>query len=136
LEAIKVAQSQTFKATGRRKKAVARVILKPGKGPMQINGLNVMDYFKVDRRRIEVERPLVVADKMDDFTVWARINGGGLTGQAQALKLGIARALVLTDQSLRKVLKKDGLLTRDARIVERKKYGKRGARRGTQFSKR
>lgn len=131
-----MAKEKTFQAIGRRKAAVARVILKPGKAPMSINGRDLMAYFKRECLLLEIEKPLKVTDRAEAYNIWARIDGGGMAGQARALCLGISRALALAEPELKPALRKEGLLTRDARIVERKKYGKHGARRSTQFSKR
>ena len=131
-----MAKEKRFQAIGRRKAAVARVILKPGKAPMNINGRDLMAYFKRECLLLEIEKPLKVTDRAEAYNIWARINGGGMAGQARALCLGIARALVMAEPELKPALRKEGLLTRDARVVERKKYGLHGARRSTQFSKR
>jgi len=122
--------------TGRRKESIARVYMAPGSGEVTVNGRTLEDYFPNRRHRIEVLAPLVHLDAKDNYDVKARIQGGGLTGQAGALRLGIARALVEADELLRNDLKKAGFLTRDARVKERKKYGLKGARKKPQFSKR
>lgn len=124
------------RGTGRRKESVARVYMAPGCGEVTVNGRTLEDYFPNRRHRIEVLAPLVHLDAKDNYDVKARIQGGGLTGQAGALRLGIARALVEADELLRNDLKKAGFLTRDARVKERKKYGLKGARKKPQFSKR
>ena len=124
------------RGTGRRKESVARVYMAPGSGEVTVNGRTLEDYFPNRRHRIEVLAPLVHLDAKDNYDVKARIQGGGLTGQAGALRLGIARALVEADELLRNDLKKAGFLTRDARVKERKKYGLKGARKKPQFSKR
>lgn len=108
----------------------------PGSGEVTVNGRTLEDYFPNRRHRIEILAPLVHLDAKDNYDVKARIQGGGLTGQAGALRLGIARALVEADELLRNDLKKAGFLTRDARVKERKKYGLKGARKRPQFSKR
>ncbi len=127
---------KTFSAIGRRKRAVARVILKNGSDPIKVNGRDLTDFFKNERLRISVEKPLKVTEKTGQFSITANCDGGGMTGQAEALQLGIARALVVFDPTMRALLRKEGLLTRDAREVERKKYGRSGARKRFQFSKR
>lgn len=124
------------RGTGRRKESIARVYMAPGSGEVTVNGRTLEDYFPNRRHRIEVLAPLVHLDAKDNYDVKARIQGGGLTGQAGALRLGIARALVEADELLRNDLKKAGFLTRDARVKERKKYGLKGARKKPQFSKR
>jgi small subunit ribosomal protein S9 len=122
--------------TGRRKTAVARVRVRPGSGDILINKRSVEDYFKAERDRQAVTAPLEAAQVLKRYDVWANVTGGGPTGQADAVKLGLARALVKAVPELAGALRERGLLTRDARIKERKKYGLRGARRGFQFSKR
>jgi small subunit ribosomal protein S9 len=122
--------------TGRRKESVARVRLYPGTGDLVVNGRTLEEYFPNRRHRIEVLAPLVHVDLKGSYNVVAKLEGGGITGQAGAMRLGIARALVLSDDGLRGDLKKAGFLTRDARIKERKKYGLKGARKRPQFSKR
>ena len=124
------------RGTGRRKEAVARVYLRPGDGKMRINQREFTDYFPQPTLRLMIERPFDVTETAGKFDVVATIRGGGLTGQAGALRLGIARALVRADAEHRGKLKSEGLLTRDARRVERKKYGQKGARARFQFSKR
>ena len=121
---------------GRRKTAVARVYLRAGKGNWQINGRPLAEYFPRPLHVSQCQRPLEVAKTQGQFDVNVNVRGGGLTGQAGAIQLGIARALVASDESLRKALKTEGLLTRDARMVERKKYGQPKARKRFQFSKR
>jgi small subunit ribosomal protein S9 len=122
--------------TGRRKTSVARVRLRPGTGNIKINGRTLEEYFHNLKQRNAVLAPLVQTNKRNDFDVLVRVEGGGITGQADACKLGIARALKKIDESFTPGLRDTGMLTRDARMKERKKYGLRGARRGTQFSKR
>ncbi len=121
---------------GRRKSAVARVRMRPGTGAMKINGRDMEEYFTREDHQGRVREPLRVTHNQGRWDVFVNANGGGITGQAGAVQLGLARALQKVDPSLRPVLKENGLLTRDDRIVERKKYGKRGARRSPQFSKR
>jgi small subunit ribosomal protein S9 len=123
-------------ATGRRKTSVARVTLVPGTGQFQINGRTIEDYFPRESLRMQIHRPLEVAGVVGRYDVRASVSGGGVSGQAGALRHGISRALQLLDPGHRPAIKKAGLLTRDARQVERKKYGQRGARARFQFSKR
>ena len=123
-------------ATGRRKSAVARVRLRAGNGIIQINGRELEKYFPTVKDRVLVAGALEQVGKQTDVNVSIRVDGGGSTGQAGACRLGIARALKLFDSELAEPLRHHGLLTRDGRMKERKKYGLRGARRGTQFSKR
>ena len=123
-------------STGRRTRSVARVRLYDGTGKIVLNGKGLEDYFPELPLRIRVQEPLKVADMEGRYDVHAKLEGGGFTGQSDALRLGIARALVAADSSVRPALKREGLLTRDARIVERKKYGLRKARRAPQFTKR
>jgi small subunit ribosomal protein S9 len=122
--------------TGRRKTSVARVRLRPGKGQIVINKRPLEDYFPRQQQQLAVLAPLEQAGKRAEVDVTIRVHGGGFTGQADACKLGIARALKQFDGQLEPGLRDSGLLTRDGRAKERKKYGLRGARRGTQFSKR
>ena len=121
---------------GRRKSSVARVRIMPGRGIILINKRSVDDYFNRPAHVKHLKTPLVVTDTLSKYDVYANVKGGGLTGQAGAIRLGIARALVEANSDLRPILKKEGLLTRDARRVERKKYGLKKARRAPQFSKR
>jgi small subunit ribosomal protein S9 len=125
-----------IQATGRRKESVARVRLYDGSGQFVLNGRALENYFPTMAQRIRVMEPLQVAQVIGRFDVQATLEGGGTTGQADALRLGIARALVGYDPELRPVLKRGGFLTRDARRVERKKYGLRKARRAPQYTKR
>ncbi len=125
-----------YYGTGRRKEATARVFLRPGSGVIRVNKRNFEDYFPQATLRMMIERPLEVTETKGKFDIIANIRGGGLSGQAGALRLGIARALLEYDAALRPRLKAEGLLTRDAREVERKKYGQKGARARFQFSKR
>ena len=122
--------------TGRRKSAVARVRIRPGDGKILINKRSLEDYFVRDQQRNAVLAPLESTGKRGEVDVLIRVHGGGFTGQADACKLGIARALKNLDPALEEALRDSNLLTRDSRMVERKKPGLRGARRGTQFSKR
>jgi small subunit ribosomal protein S9 len=123
-------------ATGRRKSAVARVRIKPGTGQMVINGRTMADYFPREVLHMRIQTPFEAAGAEGRWDVTAKIHGGGVSGQADALRHGIARALEKSDESLRTALKRGGLLTRDARKKERKKYGQKGARARFQFSKR
>ena len=123
-------------ATGKRKDAVARVWVKPGKGAMEINGKPAPRYFARPVLRMLISQPFLVADRYQQFDVFATVSGGGLSGQAGALRHGISRALTNYEPELRPILKKAGFLTRDPRVVERKKYGRAKARRSFQFSKR
>jgi small subunit ribosomal protein S9 len=123
-------------ATGRRKNAIARVWVKPGKGEIVVNGKRVGQYFARPVLRMLITQPFLVTDRYNQFDVMCTCNGGGLSGQAGAVRLGISRALTYYEPELRPVLKLAGFLTRDARVVERKKYGKAKARRSFQFSKR
>lgn len=125
-----------YNSTGRRKRAIARVTLLPGKGKITVNNMEFDKYFPTETLRMIIRQPLQVAGVIGKYDVVASVNGGGLSGQAGALRHGIARALVKVDTDLKPKLKKEGLLTRDPREVERKKYGLRGARRRFQFSKR
>ena len=123
-------------ATGRRKNAVARVWVKPGKGEIQINGRTAPVYFARPVLRMLITQPFLVADRYNQFDVYCTVTGGGLSGQAGAVRHGISRALTLFEPELRGILKAAGFLTRDSRMVERKKCGKPKARRSFQFSKR
>jgi small subunit ribosomal protein S9 len=125
-----------YRGTGKRKTSVARVILRPGDGTTWINGRTLEEYFPRQAHRVVVTTPLRVAGVEGKFDIRARLRGGGPSGQAGALRHGIARALVEADPNLRTVLKREGFLTRDARIVERKKAGLHKARKAPQFSKR
>ena len=123
-------------ATGRRKKSIAKVWLKKGSGNIMVNGKKMIDYFHKANLQIAILRPLVIVNRDKEFDARCTVKGGGLTGQAGAIIHGIARALVLFEPELKVTLKKEKLTTRDSRAVERKKYGRRKARRGFQFSKR
>jgi len=127
---------EVYSATGRRKSSIARVRLVPGKGEMRINNRDVLDYFKRDTLKMIIDQPFQVTETLGKFDVVARIQGGGLTGQAGALRLGISRALLQFNPELRPELRTAGFLTRDPRRVERKKYGRPKARKRFQFSKR
>ncbi|MBE6655490.1 MAG: 30S ribosomal protein S9 [Ruminococcaceae bacterium] len=125
-----------FYGTGRRKKSVARVRLYPGTGAITVNGKNVDEYFGLETLKLIIAQPFGVSETEGKFDVVANVSGGGLSGQAGAIRHGIARALVVADAENRPALKKAGFLTRDPRMKERKKYGLKGARRAPQFSKR
>jgi small subunit ribosomal protein S9 len=129
-------QMQPVRGTGRRKEAVVRVRLVPGSGQVVLNGRTLEEYFPARSHRIMVTTPFRVIGREKEFDVVARLNGGGVSGQAGALRHGIARALVEMDPSLRPALKKEGLLTRDPREKERRKYGLKKARKAPQYSKR
>ena len=123
-------------ATGRRKRSVAKVWVKKGSGVIHVNGLKMNEYFKRPVHQIIVTRPLEICQVASNYDVKCTVKGGGLSGQAGAIILGISKALIAQDENLKKSLKKDKLTTRDSRVVERKKYGHRKARRSFQFSKR
>ena len=123
-------------ATGRRKRSIAKVWVKKGSGNIYVNGLKMNEYFKRPVHQIIVKRPLEISNVMDAYDVRCSVKGGGHSGQAGAIIHGITRALIISDESLKKGLKKEKLSTRDSRVVERKKYGRRKARRSFQFSKR
>jgi small subunit ribosomal protein S9 len=125
-----------FYATGRRKESTARVFLRPGTGTITVNQREFGNYFPSEALRMQVTQPLSITENAGKFDVLCTVAGGGITGQAGAIRLGIARALVELDAENRPRLKKEGLLTRDARAKERKKYGMAGARKRFQFSKR
>jgi small subunit ribosomal protein S9 len=131
-----VAAAIQYYGTGRRKTSTARVFLRPGSGALTINRKPLEQAFPTEALRTQIRRPLALTETADKFDVLATIAGGGIAGQAGALRLGIARALVEYNAELRPHLKKEGFLTRDARIKERKKYGQKGARKRFQFSKR
>jgi small subunit ribosomal protein S9 len=128
--------STEYYATGRRKTSAARVFLRPGTGVITVNHREFQQFFTTEQLRMNVRRPLVLTETGERFDVLATVAGGGVNGQAGAIRLGIARALCSYDVELRKALKKDGLLTSDSRVKERKKYGLAGARKRFQFSKR
>ncbi len=128
--------STQYHALGRRKESVARVYLRPGTGIVSVNGRKFEDYFPNDVLKMVIRQPLALTETTEKFDVVARVDGGGVAGQAGAIRHGIARALCLFNVELRPTLKKAGLLKRDSRMKERKKYGQRGARARFQFSKR
>ena len=123
-------------ATGRRKRSIARVWIKKGSGNIYVNGIKMIDYFKRPVHQIIVTRPLEISKVLNSYDVKCTVKGGGLSGQAGAIIHGLSRALVIHEENLKKGLKKEKLITRNSRVVERKKYGHRKARRSFQFSKR
>ena len=125
-----------FYGTGRRKSSVARVRLYPGSGKITINNRDVDDYFGLETLKLIINQPFGVTGTAGKFDIVANVNGGGISGQAGAIRHGVARALLLADETYRPLLKKAGFLTRDPRMKERKKYGLKAARRASQFSKR
>ena len=131
-----MANNNEVLATGRRKCAVARVKMTPGTGKVFVNGKNWEEYFTTEALRGFISQPFAVSAATDKFDVFARLDGGGMAGQAGALRHGIARALVAMDENYRAVLKANGMMTRDSRVKERKKSGQPGARKRFQFSKR
>ena len=131
-----MAKTDKYYGTGRRKSSVARVYLTPGKGDVIINKRNMDDYFGLETLKVIVRQPFVATGTTEKFDVLVNVRGGGYTGQAGAIRHGIARALLEVDADYRPVLKKEGFLTRDPRMKERKKYGLKAARRAPQFSKR
>lgn len=131
-----VKTSEEIWATGRRKSAVARVRIKPGTGIMKVNGRNADEFFPTESIMGYINQPLVLTENVGKFDIYANIDGGGQNGQAGAFRHGISRALIKVDDSLRPALKASGMLTRDARVKERKKPGQPGARKRFQFSKR
>ncbi|MBI4463126.1 MAG: 30S ribosomal protein S9 [Acidobacteria bacterium] len=136
MEETSSGQRVQYYGTGRRKSSVARVFLRPGQGEFHVNRRPLDAYFLTETLRVLARFPLQAAEATEKFDVLATVSGGGMTGQAGAVRLGVARALVSYDPEMRGKLKKLGLLTRDARIKERKKYGQKGARKRFQFSKR
>lgn len=130
------AATAKYYGTGRRKKSIARVYLVPGKGEITINKRSIDDYFGLETLKVIVRQPLTATETVDKFDVIVTVKGGGYTGQAGAVRHGIARALLQADPDYRPTLKKAGYLTRDPRMKERKKYGLKAARRAPQFSKR
>lgn len=124
-------------SVGRRKRAIARVFFKPGSGDFKINKRDLEIYFPLELHRLKMLEPFKVLDiNYSDYNIQVNVDGGGVTGQAEAIRLGLSRALIETNEEFRSPLKRAGFLTRDARKVERKKYGKKKARKSTQFSKR
>ena len=133
---VKLDFKETKYATGRRKKSIAKVWLKKGSGNIHVNGKLMNIYFKKQKLQISILRPLTLAKRENEYDVISVVKGGGLSGQAGAIILGVARAMLLFEPDLKTTLKKEKLTTRDSRTVERKKYGRRKARRSFQFSKR
>ena len=131
-----MAQENVYYATGKRKSAIARTWLTPGTGQVTVNSRPVEDYFKVESAKTEMLQPFVLTNTLGTFDVKVRVIGGGITGQAGAIRHGITKALILSDPDLRAPLKRAGFVKRDPRVKERKKYGQRGARARFQFSKR
>ena len=131
-----MAKETTYYATGRRKTSAARVFLKPGSGKVTVNGKTLDSYMPTPTARMTVMLPFALTDTKNQYDARVTVVGGGVTGQSEAIRHGVSRALIIVKPELRGTLKKAGLLTRDSRMVERKKYGKHGARRSTQFSKR
>jgi small subunit ribosomal protein S9 len=131
-----MADTVQYYGTGRRKTAIARVFLRPGTGEFKVNGKAFEEYFVTPSQRISAKLPLVSTETAANFNVLANVCGGGVAGQADALRLGITRALMEFNAEFRKKLKTEGLVTRDPRAKERKKYGQKGARKRFQFSKR
>ena len=131
-----MAKSAKYYGTGRRKKSIARVYLVPGTGKVTINKRDIDQYFGLETLKVIVRQPLTVTENVEKFDVLVNVHGGGTTGQAGAIRHGIARALCQVDSEFRPALKKEGFLTRDPRMKERKKYGLKAARRAPQFSKR
>ena len=133
---IKLNFTDSKYATGRRKRSIAKVWVKKGSGNIHVNGLKMNEYFKRPVHQIIVTRPLEITEASTNYDIKCSVKGGGLSGQAGAIILGISKALIAHNESMKKNLKKDKLTTRDSRVVERKKYGHRKARRSFQFSKR
>jgi small subunit ribosomal protein S9 len=131
-----MAEQVQYYGTGRRKSAIARVFLRPGTGEIKVNGKKFEEYFVTEEQRVSAKRSLVLTETLSTFDVVTTVRGGGVAAQADAVKMGSARALVEFNAELRKLLKSEDLLTRDARQKERKKYGQKGARARFQFSKR
>jgi small subunit ribosomal protein S9 len=131
-----MADQVQYYGTGRRKSSVARVFLRPGSGNFTVNHKGFEEYFVTEQQRVSAKRPLVLVEMTSNFDVLANVSGGGVSAQADAIKMGVSRALLEFNADLRKTLKGEGLLSRDARIKERKKYGQKGARKRFQFSKR
>ena len=131
-----MAESVQYYGTGRRKSAIARVYLRPGTGEFKVNGRPFEVYFVTESQRVSAKQPLLSTETAASFNVLARVSGGGVNGQSDAVKLGIARALMQFNLELRKKLKGEGMVTRDSRAKERKKYGQKGARKRFQYSKR
>ena len=131
-----MAEQNVYYATGKRKTSIARTWLEPGTGKITVNGRPLDDYFKVGTAKIIMLQPLSLTNTQEAYDIRVRVLGGGVTGQAGAIRHGITKALIQVEPDLRQVLKKAGFITRDARVKERKKYGQKGARARYQFSKR
>jgi small subunit ribosomal protein S9 len=131
-----MADLDQYYGTGRRKSAIARVFLRPGSGNFKVNGKDIEVYFVTEQQRVSAKRALALTELSGTFDVLTTVQGGGVSAQADAVKMGMARALIEFNAELRKTLKSEGLLSRDARGKERKKYGQKGARKRFQFSKR
>ncbi len=131
-----MAGENQIQTVGRRKRSVARILLRPGKGEWSVNGRTLQDYFPRPTHQIRIEEPFKVAELDGTFDVVVRVHGGGLTGQSDAVRMGLARALVVHDEELRPAMREKGMMTRDPRQVERKKPGRPKARKRFQFSKR
>ena len=127
---------EVYLATGRRKNAIARIRMSPGSGKVTINATDILSYFKRETLKMDIEQPLELTESLDKFDIIATVHGGGLTGQAGAVRLGISRALLKFSEDHRQALRQGGFLTRDPREIERKKYGLAKARKRFQFSKR
>ena len=133
---LSMADLVQYYGTGRRKSAVARVYLRPGSGDFRVNGRPFDQYFVTESQRSSARQPLLSSETVSNFNVVVNVSGGGVSGQADAVKMGVARALMVFNAELRKKLKAEGLITRDSRAKERKKYGQKGARKRFQYSKR
>ena len=131
-----MAQENVYYATGKRKTAIARTWMKPGSGVITVNDRELDDYFRVGTAKTIMLQPLVLTNTRDSFDIRVKVIGGGISGQAGAIRHGITRALMMVDPDLRQSLKRAGFVTRDSRVKERKKYGQKGARARYQFSKR
>lgn len=131
-----MAESKVWKATGRRKRSIAQVTMSYGKGSITVNGEDVNSYMPYETLVMDLKQPLVLTENDDKFDIVVKVNGGGFNGQTGAIRLGIARCLLQIDPNNRAILKESGMITRDPRIKERKKYGLKKARRAPQFSKR
>lgn len=129
-------KSTVYYATGKRKNAIARTWLKPGKGEIVVNDRPMDEYFTIETSKIILSQPLILTDTKESFDINVKVKGGGISGQAGAVRHGITKALILANPDLRSVLKKAGFVKRDPRVKERKKYGQKGARARFQFSKR
>ncbi len=129
-------EKNQYYGTGKRKTSTARVFLMPGNGQIVVNHIGYQEYFRNHSQQVIVTQPLVLTENLGKFDVYANVHGGGFSGQAGAVRLGISRALLKFDPELRQKVKKEGFLTRDPRVKERKKYGQPGARKRFQFSKR